>query len=133
MPLPVLGAAAQFLLSNGARAAIKKFGSKAINMAKKELKKRDSAIDDMARTTNKGVDRGKHLTKGQKAGFEKRRETGRQNRLAQERSIGPQKSDAFNPPVEDVSLRFGKGGGVRGSGKATKGTRACKMVTMKGS
>ncbi len=132
MALPVLGVAAQFLLSNGARAAIKKFGSKAVNAAKRELKKRDSDIDDMARTANKQVDRSKHLTKGQKAGFEKRRETGRQNRLAKERSIGPQKSDAFNPPVEDVSLRFGKGGGVRrgtvrGAGIAKKGVRPCKM------
>ena len=126
MALPVLGAAAQFLLSNGARAAIKKFGSKAINMAKKELKKRDSAIGDMARTANKGA-RGKHLTKGQKLGFEKRRETGRQDRLAQERSIGPQKSDVFNPPAEGASLRFGKGGKVRGVGIAKKGFRPAKM------
>jgi|TARA_R110000850_G_scaffold247273_1_gene372199 hypothetical protein len=30
-------------------------------------------------------------------------------------------------------MAYKTGGGVRGSGKATKGTRACKMVTMKGS
>tara|TARA_R110000824_G_scaffold389594_1_gene585746 strand:+ start:24 stop:353 length:330 start_codon:yes stop_codon:yes gene_type:complete len=30
-------------------------------------------------------------------------------------------------------MAYKAGGGVRGSGKATKGTRACKMVTMKGS
>ena len=32
-----------------------------------------------------------------------------------------------------MTTKLKHGGAVRGSGKATKGTRACKMVTMKGS
>jgi|TARA_R110000868_G_scaffold342779_1_gene603679 hypothetical protein len=140
--LPVLSAAARFLLANGRGEAVKKFGSKAIDVAKKELKKRDSTMGDMARTANRGANRG--TTKGQKAEFEKRRQASREKRLESEQATGSQKSDAFNPPKVETPLNFNRGGmtkspmknssggSVRGGGKARK-TNSCTMVTMKGS
>ena len=55
--LPVLGAAAKFLLANGARAATMKFGKAAVDKAKDQIKKRDSAISDKASAANIGVKR----------------------------------------------------------------------------
>jgi hypothetical protein len=54
MPLPALGAVAQFLASNGARAAAAKFGKKAVEAAKKELSDRDKTVSDMADKANVG-------------------------------------------------------------------------------
>ena len=53
--LPVLGAAAKFLMSNGARAATMKFGKAAVDKAKDQIKKRDAAIGDKASKANIGV------------------------------------------------------------------------------
>jgi hypothetical protein len=52
MPLPVLGAAAKFLAANGTRAATVKFGKKAIDEAKKQIAKRQAAVNKSAKSAN---------------------------------------------------------------------------------
>ena len=49
MALPALGAAALLIRSKGVREAAKKYGSKAIEEAKKQLKKRDKAVSKGAK------------------------------------------------------------------------------------
>ena len=49
-----------------------------------------------------------------------------------ERAMGGRKF-AGDRSMDKVMPRMKKGGKVRGAGKATKGVRPCKMVTMKGS
>ena len=49
MPLPALGAAALLLRSKGAREAIIKYGKKAVDEAKKQLKERDKAVSKGAK------------------------------------------------------------------------------------
>jgi len=123
MPLPALGAVAQFLMSNGARAAIVKFGKKAVEAAKKELNKRDSAVGDMASKANVGVKR----TRGPQS-IRRGQDTKRDNLMAREEAASAPKS-----PREEVPLKFEKGGKVkkkqkvRGAGIARKGVRPAKM------
>jgi len=52
MALPILGVAARLLASKGSREAIKKYGTKAVDAAKKEIAKRSAAIDKAAKSTN---------------------------------------------------------------------------------
>ena len=49
-----------------------------------------------------------------------------------ERAMGGRKF-AGDRSMDKAMPRMKKGGKVRGAGKATKGVRSCKMVTMKGS
>jgi hypothetical protein len=49
MALPALSLAAQAIMRSGAPAALAKYGAKAVQAAKKELAKRSSSLDDMAR------------------------------------------------------------------------------------
>ena len=51
MPIPVLTVAARLLASKGSREAIKKYGTKAVDEAKKLIAKRSTAIDKAAKTT----------------------------------------------------------------------------------
>ena len=52
MPLPALGAVAKFIAANGARAATVKHGKKAVDAAKKQIAKRQAAIDKAAKLKN---------------------------------------------------------------------------------
>ena len=52
MPLPALGVAAKLLAAKGAREAAKKYGPKAIEAAKKQIAKRQAAIDKSAKGAN---------------------------------------------------------------------------------
>ena len=45
MPLPALGIIAQFVVANGGRAAIRKYGKKAVEKATKQIKARQKTID----------------------------------------------------------------------------------------
>ena len=51
MPIPVVTVAARLLASKGSREAIKKYGTKAVDEAKKLIAKRSTAIDKAAKTT----------------------------------------------------------------------------------
>ena len=123
MALPVLGAVAKFLAANGTRSAIKKYGKQAVELAKKELSKRDKAVGDMASKANVGVKRTRSpqsIRRGQ--------HTRRDNLMAREEAARAPKS-----PREEVPLKFEKGGKVkkkqkvRGAGIARKGVRPAKM------
>lgn len=145
MALPVLGAAAKFLASNGTRAAVAKYGKQAVDAAKKEIAKRDSAISSSAKQANKGVNTKAPTKVAQQMQQVKRAETGR---LPRDTSRGQQPSTSFNvekqgeaatkvsnllkekgmeSPVTGKVPKFKKGGKVRGCGIAKKGVRACKM------
>ena len=133
--LPVLGAAAKFLMANGTRAATMKFGKAAVDKAKDQIKKRDSAITDKAGKANIGVKR------TQKPESTRRmQDTKRDKRVAKQERISD-RSDALRPPKDEMPLKF-KGGGmkskmaskkkptkqkVRGAGIARKGVRPAKM------
>ena len=52
MPLPALGVAARLLASKGTREAVKKYGTKAVDEAKKQIAKRKAAIDKSAKSAN---------------------------------------------------------------------------------
>ena len=52
MPLPVLGVAARLLASSGVREAVKKYGVKAVEVAKKQIAKREAAITKSAKSAN---------------------------------------------------------------------------------
>jgi hypothetical protein len=55
MPLPALGVAARLLASKGTREAVKKYGTKAIDEAKKQIAKREAAVSKSASKANEGV------------------------------------------------------------------------------
>ena len=137
MALPLLGAAAKFLMANGTRAAVKKYGPKAVETAKKEIKKRESAMTKKAEQVNLG----KRNNPKQVARREETRTANQRNqRLDRERRMRGERSDLTNPPRMEQELRFKKGGttskkttSMRGAGIAKKGFRPPKMVTMKGS
>ncbi len=117
MPLPALGAVAQFLASNGARAAAVKFGKKAVEAAKKELSDRDKTVSDMADKANIGVKKvpsPQSIRRGQ--------DTKRDKRVAKEEAKRAPRS-----PREEMPLKFKKGGKVRGAGIARKGVRPAKI------
>ena len=59
--------------------------------------------------------------------------SGRAERLSKADKRARPESDLLRPPKDEAALKFEHGGKVRGAGKATKGVRSCKMVTMKGS
>jgi len=102
MPLPALGAVAQFLASNGARAAVVKFGKKAVEAAKKELSDRDKAVSTMAEKANEGVKKARSpqsIRRGQ--------DTSRDKRIAKQEA-----ARAPKPPKEEMPLKFKKGGMV---------------------
>ena len=104
--LPVLGAAAKFLMSNGARAATMKFGKAAVDKAKDQIKKRDSAIADKAGKANIGVKR------TQKPESTRRmQDTKRDKKMAKEETARrSEKSDLLRPPKDEAPLRFRRGG-----------------------
>ncbi len=118
MALPILGAVAQFLASNGARAAAVKFGKKAVEAAKKEINKRDSAITEKADRANTGV---KKTPSPQSIR--------RQQDTVRDKRVTKQETEARAPrsPREEMPLKFKKGGKVRGAGIARKGVRPAKM------
>jgi len=117
MPLPALGAVAQFLASNGARAAAAKFGKKAVEAAKKELSDRDKAVGSMADKANIGV---KKVPSPQS--IRRQQDTVRDKRVAKEEAKRTRK-----PFEEEVPLKFKKGGKIRGAGIERKGLRKAKM------
>lgn len=118
MPLPALGAVAQFLASNGARAAAVKFGKKAVEAAKKELSDRDKTVSDMADKANVGVTR----TRSPQS-IRRQQDTMRDKRVAKQET----EARAPRSPKEEMPLKFKKGGKVRGAGIERKGLRKAKM------
>ena len=146
MALPLLGVAARFLASKGVREAVKKYGTKAVDEAKKQIAKRQAAIDKGAKKTN--YEKGFNTKKPSRAARElqqaKKTESGRAARTTSKRKesvgfdVGKQgaaankasklrKEKGIKSPVTGKTRNLMAGGKVRGIGKAMKGVRACKM------
>ena len=100
MALPALGAAAKFIMANGTRAATMKFGKAAVDKAKDQIKKRESAVMEKADKANIGVKKTpspQSIRRGQ--------DTQRDKRVAKEEAKRTRK-----PFEEEVPLKFRKGG-----------------------
>ena len=100
MALPALGAAAKFIMANGTRAATMKFGKAAVDKAKDQIKKRESAVMEKADKANIGVKKTpspQSIRRGQ--------DTKRDKRVAKEEAKRTRK-----PFEEEVPLKFRKGG-----------------------
>ena len=124
--LPVLGAAAKFLMSNGARAATMKFGKAAVDKAKDQIKKRDAAIGDKASKANIGVKRTQKPESTRKM-----QDTKRDTKMAKEETARrSEKSDLLRPPKDEAPLRFKKGGTMKkkSKGYAKGGMKAKGMA-----
>ena len=123
MALPALGIVARLLLSKGTREAVKKYGRAAVDKAKKEIAKRSRTIDEKVAQSARAEGRKPLSSKGhpatQKAMQEGRSKAGRQRRLESERPKGTRNPDPEQGLLEEVPLRFAKGGGI--DGKAIKG------------
>ena len=120
--LPVLGAAAKFLMANGARAATMKFGKAAVDKAKDQIKKRDAAIGDKASKANIGVKRTQKPESTRKM-----QDTKRDTKMAKEETARrSEKSDLLRPPKDEAPLRFKKGGTMK---KKSKGYAKGGMKT----
>ena len=111
MALPALGAAAKFLMANGARAATMKFGKAAVDKAKNEIKKRESAVMKKTDEANIGVKK-----ESSPQSIRRGQDTKRNKRVAkEERTSG--RSDALRPPKDEMPLKF-RGGGMKSKMKA---------------
>jgi len=117
MPLPALGAAAKFIMANGARAAAGKFSKTAVDKAKDQIAKRESAVSQMADKANVGVKK----TRSPQS-IRRQQDTMRDKRVAKQEARRAPKS-----PKEEMPLKFKKGGKVRGAGIERKGLRKAKM------
>ena len=123
MALPALGAAAKFLMANGARAATMKFGKAAVDKAKNEIKKRESAVMKKTDEANIGVKK-----ESSPQSIRRGQDTKRNKRVAkEERTSG--RSDALRPPKDEMPLKF-RGGGMKSKMKA-KGMKAGGKMTSK--
>ena len=118
MPAPLLGAAARLILSSGAREAAKKYGRIAIEKAKEQIRKHDSALtkraSDAAR--KEGL-----ATAPRRAGRSAREaaESQRQRDMLRTR-LDRQRAERDLPQIrEGDPLKFAKGGSI--DGKAIKG------------
>jgi len=106
MALPVLGLVAKYIVANGMRAATRKYGAKAIEKAAKQVKARQKAID------SKTLGKSSQPSKGSQArSAETNKVKARNRRLEKER--GRERFDMDGDPLDEVPLKFSKGGGVR--------------------
>ena len=117
MALPVLGLVAKFIIANGTRAAAKKYGPKAIEKATKQIKARNKAINkNVDKLKQKGDDYPPRFTAKERArGAEVQRAKALERRLKAEQPKS--RFDEEGLPLDEVPLKFSKGGGVYGSRK----------------
>jgi len=115
--LPVLGAIAEFLVANGTRAAVMRFGQQAVSKASQEVAKRQAAINarvSAART------KGQIPPKGQTAAQKEGSRRGQlEQRLAKE--TPPSRFDADGFPIDEIPLKFAEGDVVQGIGSLMDG------------
>ena len=122
MPLPALGVVAKFVLANGGRAAIRKYGTKVVETAKKQIQKRQNAIDDNVRKLKtKGEPVGKQ-SKLRKAEIAETKTVNARNKILKKES--KELTDLLNQPQLEKPLKFSKGGRV---GKAHGGSVSSRL------
>ena len=114
--LPVLGAIAKFVVANGGRVAVRKYGAKAVEKATKQIQKRQKAID-------KKVDK-KWTDKDVSKSVESRRAKALEKRLKAEKPKARFDEEGF--PLEEVPLKFTKGGRVAKSSGGSVSARLSK-------
>ena len=107
MALPVLGLIAKFIVANGTRAATRKYGAKAIEKAAKQVKARQKAID--AKTLGKSP----RPSKASQARSAETNKVKARNRRLEKEMKGRERFDMDGDPLDEVPLKFSKGGGVR--------------------
>ena len=132
MPLPALGAIAQFVVANGGRAAIRKYGKKAVEKATKKIKARQKTIDKRVadkKASDKmfGKKKGetypsKFTAKERARGAEVQRTKALKRRLEAEKPKSRFDEEGF--PLEEVPLKFSKGGRV---GKSHGGSVSSRL------
>jgi len=121
MPLPALGAAAKFIMANGARAAAGKFSKTAVDKAKDQIAKRESAVSQMADKANVGVKK----TRSPQS-IRRQQDTMRDKRVAKQEARRAPKS-----PKEESPLNF-RGGGMMKSKMKAKSMKAGGKMKAKG-
>ena len=117
LALPLLGVAAKFVLANGSRVAIRKYGKKVVEKAMKQIKKRQKAIDKRG----KGEEPYQYTAKQRARGAEVQRTKALKRRLEAEKPKARFDEEGF--PLEEVPLKFSKGGRVGKSHGGSVSTR----------
>tara|TARA_R110000764_G_scaffold106061_1_gene191791 strand:- start:1091 stop:1534 length:444 start_codon:yes stop_codon:yes gene_type:complete len=146
MAFPILGAVAIAIGRMGIPAAIKKYGPAAVKKAKKEIQKREAALDKVAKeTTNRtsgvtpkttaagrreiSINRNERGLAGEPL---KKTNTNTGSRITNPTSYTPKAKAIKARLIEAGTLKPGmpgyrKGGKVRGAGIAQRGVRPAKM------
>ena len=132
MPLPALGIIAKFVVANGGRSAIRKYGKKAVEKATKQIKARQKTIDKRV-ADKKAIDKmfgkkkgetypSKFSAKQRARGAEVQRTKALKRRLEAEKPKSRFDEEGF--PLEEVPLKFSKGGRV---GKSHGGSVSSRL------
>jgi hypothetical protein len=117
MALPAIGAAARLISSKGVREAAKKYGSKAIEEAKKQLKERDKAVSKGAKEAiQKDPVALKARSEAKKeisdSSFDKMRSVRVRDKVEGRARARNKEADIFAEPKVEVPLKLKKGGKV---------------------
>ena len=142
MALPALSLAAQAIMRSGAPAALAKYGAKAVRAAKKELAKRSSSLDDMARRQPENLGKPKTTPAARREMGVNRNERGLASEpLKKSSPQGPTNATSYTDKAEAARTRliesgklkpgmagYKKGGKVRGCGVAQRGLTKGRMV-----
>ena len=131
--LPLLGAIAQFVVANGGRAGIRKYGAKAVEKARKQIKARQKTIDKRV-ADKKAADKmfgkkkgetypSKFTAKERARGAEVQRTKALKRRLEAEKPKARFDEEGF--PLDEVPLKFSKGGRAR---KASGGSVSSRLT-----
>ena len=142
MALPALSAAAQLLMRSGAPAALAKYGARAVQAAKKELAKRSSSIDDMAKRQPENLGKPKITPAARREMGVNRNARGLASEpLKKSSPQGPTNATSYTDKAEAARTRliesgklkpgmagYKKGGKVRGCGVAQRGLTKGRMV-----
>ena len=142
MALPALSLAAQVIMRSGAPAALAKYGAKAVQAAKKELAKRSSSIDAMAKRQPENLGKPKITPAARREMGVNRNERGLASEpLKKSSPQGPTNATSYTDKAEAARTRliesgklkpgmagYKKGGKVRGCGAAQRGLTKGRMV-----
>ena len=108
--IPVLSAIGRVVLTKGAQSAIKKYGRKAVEKAEKEIKKRDSLIEQKAKQATHDADKSKSLMSSRRQEGKLRSQRGQ--RLKKEWNKQKDEADIFNEPLAEKPLQLAEGGAL---------------------